>query len=133
MALASEVRKLTDTKAFYAVAGCGDLAVEKLREVPARLQEVQGRLQDFAADRAELQQRAMTYANSVTTTAASTYDDLAKRGRDVVGRVQGQESTEQLEDRAKTTSQQTKAAVTSARKTASSAKKAATEGADQVG
>lgn len=134
MALASEVRKLADTKPFYAVAGCGDLAVEKFREVPAALHQVQGRLQTLAAtDRSQLQQRAATYAGSLSTMATSTYDDLAKRGRTAVGRVRGQEATQQLEARARTTSQQAKAASTSAKKTASSAKKAASEGADKIG
>jgi hypothetical protein len=47
MASTTELRKtytdyaksLTGTKPFYAVAGAGDLAVEKLKDVPARLRE----------------------------------------------------------------------------------------------
>lgn len=134
MAFASEVRKLADTKPFYAVAGCGDLAVEKIREVPTALHQVQGRLQNLAAtDRSQLQQRAVTYADSLSTMATSTYDDLANRGRTVVDRVRGQEANQELEARARTTSQQAKATSTSAKKTASSAKKAASEGAGKVG
>lgn len=130
----TEGRKLTDTKPFYAAAGCGDLAVEKLREVPDRLHDVQGRLQGLAStDRGELQQRALTYAGYLGTKATSTYDDLARRGRSAVERVRGQEATQELEARAKAMSRQTKAAVTSARKTAASARKAADEGADTIG
>ena len=137
MTFTSEVRKLAGTKPFYAVAGCGDLAVEKLREVPGRFQEVQGQLQsqlnDLPTGRADLQDRALSYAGSLATLATSTYEDLAKRGHGVVGRVRGQEATQELEAQAKTTSRQTKAATTSARKTASTAKKAAGDGAGQVG
>lgn len=134
MALTSEVRKLADTKPFYAVAGCGDLAVEKIREVPVALQQVQGRLQDFAAtDRAQLQQRAVGYAGSLATLATDAYDDLAQRGRSLVSRVQRQEATQELEAQVSAASRQAKAARTSARKTAATARKAASDGADQVG
>ncbi len=134
MTLTSEARKLADTKPLYAVAGCGDLAVEKLRGVPGQLQQVQGWFQDIAAtDRTELQQRAWGYAGSLSTMVTGTYDDLAQRGRGVVGRVRRQESSQELEARAKTASRQTKAATTSARKTAESAQRAASEGADKLG
>lgn len=130
----TEGGKLTDAKPFYAVAGCGDLAVQKLREMPDRLHGVQGRLQDLVnTDRGELQQRALTYADYLGTKATSTYDDLAQRGRSVVERVRGQETSRELEARAKAMSRQTKAAVTSARKTAASARKAADEGTDTIG
>lgn len=130
----TEDRGFTDTKPFYAVAGCGDLAVQKLREVPDRLQGVQSRLQDFVnTDRGELQQRALTYAGYLSTKATNTYDDLAERGRSVVEQVRRQETTQELEARAKAMSRQTMAAVTSARNTAASARKAADEGSDTFG
>lgn len=137
MTLANEVKKLRDTKAFYAAAGAGDLAVEKLREVPDRLQRVQGRLEGIRRvdpkDLSGLSNRAVAYAGTLGQRATETYEELANRGRTVVNRVRGQEATQELEAEARTTVRRARTTASSAKQTAGSAKKAAGEGAKKVG
>jgi hypothetical protein len=118
MPISDEVRKLTDSKPFYAMAGAGDLAVEKLRELPAQLKELQARQAEFRTTAQELPGRARGYANSMGSKAetyardlpgrarvlpgmarkyadtigqraAELYDEFATRGRKVVSRVSG--------------------------------------------
>jgi hypothetical protein len=60
MTLATEVKKLTDSKPFYAIAGVGDFAAEKLRELPEQLQKLQSRRAELAKD---LPVRARGYAD----------------------------------------------------------------------
>jgi hypothetical protein len=109
----NEVRKITENKAFYAAAGAGDLAVEKLRTLPdlvARLQrdvpkqitrarqDLPGefsRVQDTVRyrlgeqgqnDLASLSGRAVEYVTVASARAVQTYDELAERGKTVAGR-----------------------------------------------
>ncbi|GAA0394350.1 hypothetical protein Acor_66180 [Acrocarpospora corrugata] len=100
MTLATEVKKITESKPFYALTGAGDFAMEKLRELPdqlAKLQDRQGdakkyaeRVQDRAENYArELPGKTREYAETVTSRLTEVYDDLAKRGRKVVRKVSG--------------------------------------------
>lgn len=136
MPLTDEVKKFTDSKPFYAVAGVGDYAVEKLRELPERLQRLQARRSEMgaaaqglparargyasvAASRAEayareLPIRARNYADTVTAKAAELYDSFAARGRKVISRVSGEASVELKE--VSTTAAPTPAAPATARK-----------------
>lgn len=116
MTLTDEVKKFTDSKPFYAVAGVGDYAIEKLRELPERLQQLQARRGEVgaaaqelpakargyagqAASRAEayakeLPVRARGYADQVTTKAIKLYDEFADRGRKIVSKTSGQAALE---------------------------------------
>ncbi|GAA3443871.1 hypothetical protein [Planomonospora venezuelensis] len=123
MTLATEVKKLTDSKPFYAVAGAGDFAVEKLRELPEQIQRLQGRREEvrevarelpgkakeFAGraegyarqfgDRAEeyardLPEKARGYADQLTARATELYEEFALRGRKVVSQVSGEAALE---------------------------------------
>jgi hypothetical protein len=123
MPIADEVRKLTDSKPFYAVAGAGDLAMKKLRELPAQFKELQARRAEFRTTAQELPGRAKHYANSfgskaeayardlperakvlpgkareyadtIGQRAADLYDEFATRGRKVVSRVSGEAALE---------------------------------------
>ncbi|MEV4114676.1 hypothetical protein [Nonomuraea sp. NPDC049695] len=104
MTLATEVKKLTESKPFYAVAGVGDYAVEKLRELPEQLQKLQSRRSELAkelpvrarayADKAEVlakdfPEKAREYADQITTRATEVYEDFATRGRKVVSQASG--------------------------------------------
>jgi hypothetical protein len=115
MAITADVRKFGDTlvaqgkvtitestKPLYAIAGYGDLAVEKLRELPElaqdRFKTVQGEL---ATRRTKLQERVValpqdyktlpttvkSYAETVTGKATAFYGDLAQRGEKVVAQI----------------------------------------------
>ncbi|SDQ81142.1 hypothetical protein [Thermostaphylospora chromogena] len=105
MTLAAEVKKLTESKPFYAVAGVGDYAVEKLRELPSRLEKLQsrrGELRDTALElpvkarayAVQLPDRAKEYAEAVNARAAALYEEFAARGRRVVSRVSGDAALE---------------------------------------
>lgn len=112
MTLATEVKKLTESKPFYAVAGAGDYAVEKLRELPDQLAKLQARRYDLAkelpvkarqyADKAEgiareFPDKAREYADQLTVRANEVYEDFASRGRRVVSKT-GNETTVEIEE-----------------------------------
>jgi heparin binding hemagglutinin HbhA len=115
--MATKIWTDSDTKALYAVAGVGDLAVEKLRTVPGKLAEL----------------RANDVYSSVVTKANELYGDLATRGESVVGRIRRQQASRDLAEQAEVTVRRAKATVSSARATGSKAVKAADRGADKVG
>lgn len=85
----NELKKLREHKAFYAAAGAGDAAMEALRGLPERL----GRLQS-KADLAALSGRAVEYVIVFGARAVQTYDELAERGREVVGTAEPHQATE---------------------------------------
>jgi hypothetical protein len=104
MTLATEVKKLTESKPFYAVAGAGDYAVEKLRELPEQLRKLQARRFELArelpertreyADKAEglareFPEKAREYAGQLSHKATEVYEDFAARGRKVVSQATG--------------------------------------------
>jgi hypothetical protein len=109
MTLATEVKKLTESKPFYAVAGVGDYAVEKLRELPQQLAQLQTRrfelareLPEKARDYAgtaeglakEFPEKARGYADQLTLKATEVYEDFATRGRKVVSQTTGEAALE---------------------------------------
>jgi hypothetical protein len=79
MTLATEIRKLRESRAYYAAAGAGDLAAEKLREVPGQLAKLQQR-----ADAKDIGGAAVAYVAHVGALAVEVFDDLAERGRRVM-------------------------------------------------
>ncbi|SEN40497.1 hypothetical protein [Nonomuraea pusilla] len=109
MTLATEVKKLTDSKPFYAVAGVGDYAVEKLRELPEQLQRLQSRRAELAKElpekarvyagkaegfAKEFPEKAREYADQFTSRATEVYEDFAARGRKIVSQASGQAALE---------------------------------------
>lgn len=89
MTLATEVQKIKDSKAFYAVAGAGDLAREKLREVPGMLRDLQAK-----ADARDIPGVALSYASQAGAKANALIDELAERGRTVVGTPESEHAAE---------------------------------------
>jgi len=138
----------TPVTPFYAIAGAGDLAVEKFRavseDVTARFakldqkalqteltkaqSEVTKRFDAFVADAKtapaklrELPAVAQAGFTTVLGQAEETYEDLAGRGKDLVERIRSQKATEDLVTQAKTTVSKAKATRTTAKKTAQTA------------
>lgn len=144
MSVSTEIKKsvddtrqaITEAKPLYAVAGVGDLWVAKLRETTARLQstridsgDVQQRVTTSVRGLqagATLIQQAVTaqlltlpnVAAGATTRLVETYDDMAERGAETVGRIRRQRATEDLAAQAKSTVSKTKATRTTASKSA---------------
>lgn len=114
--LKSNLDRVTESTAFHAVAGAGDLAAEKIRQVPAKLAELdlpgkidqlqdrltalkvdpkdmQARAQDVQAKAQskarELPERVTDLAMQLTGKAVQTYGELAQRGKAVVDRRRG--------------------------------------------
>jgi hypothetical protein len=119
--------KLRDSKAFYVAAGAGDFAVEKIREMPELLNR-------------DLGGAAIAYVTQVGGRAAEVVDELAERGKKIVGRIERQKSTQQLSETAKSTTRKARSTAGSARSTATSARetartagKAAGDAAKKVG
>lgn len=109
MTLATEVKKLTESKPFYAVAGMSDFAFEKLRELPDQLQRLQTRRTELAKDLPEKARayadlaegfarefpvKARDYADQLTVRATEVYEDFATRGRKVVSKASGEAALE---------------------------------------
>ncbi|MFI6476354.1 hypothetical protein ACIBH1_00390 [Nonomuraea sp. NPDC050663] len=111
MTLATEVKKLTDSKPFYAVAGAGDFLVEKLRELPGQLQKLSTQVSTgelarelpeksrAAATKAEdlvrdLPSKARVYADQVSSAATDIYEASVTRGRKVVSKASGEAALE---------------------------------------
>jgi heparin binding hemagglutinin HbhA len=138
----------TPVTPFYALAGAGDLAVEKFRavsdDVTARFakldqkalqteftkaqSEFTKRFEAIVADAktapAKLRELPATAQAGFTTVlgqAEETYEDLAGRGKDLVERIRSQKATEDLVTQAKTTVSKAKATRTTAKKTADTA------------
>ncbi|WUH98058.1 hypothetical protein OHR68_31835 [Spirillospora sp. NBC_00431] len=114
MTLASNLR---ENKALYAVAGAGDYAVEKLREMPEQMTRYQGEVRETVGryrgqvrdtveryrgevsryqdrvDAKDLPGAAVAYATHVGTRAYEFFDELAERGKRVVHREDAAEIT----------------------------------------
>lgn len=149
--------KLRDNKAVYTVAGAGDLAVEKFREVPeqvTKVRETVGKYQEEARGRVtkvqdevrenveKLQDRvdakdlpgaAAAYMTHFGTRAVEVIDELAERGKKIVNRVENQVATQELEESVKRTNRKAKAAVSEAKKTTQAASRAAGDASKKVG
>ncbi len=120
--------KLRDTKVFYVAAGAGDLAVEKLREVPERINRLQGK-----TDPKDVGGAAVAYVTQVGSRAVEVFDELAERGKKIVSRVDRQKATQELEASAKSTVRRARSAADSAKTTARTAAKAAGDASKKVG
>ncbi|MEU4833351.1 hypothetical protein [Streptosporangium sp. NPDC023615] len=108
----SDVKKLAESKPFYAVAGAGDFAVEKLLALPERIQRLQGRREEIReaakdipvlarqfAGKAELYAKdfpvkARDYADQFAGKATEIYEEFADRGRKVVSKASGEAALE---------------------------------------
>lgn len=139
MAILSELRKtvLERTPAYVAV-GATDLAVEKVRQATSRAVELRSelapaQLQDKAGAQAgkavEQAQHVPVLALNATLELAGkaqeSYDALATRGHELVGRIQRQRATKELLDQASSTVARSKGAVTTARRAAAETPRAA--------
>lgn len=120
--------KIRDTKAFYAVAGAGDLAVEKLREVPGRVNKLQEK-----TDPKDLGGAAVAYVTHVGSRAVEVFDELAERGKKIVSRVENQKASRELEANVKEAASKAKATVTAAKNSVRSSTKAADAASDKIG
>jgi heparin binding hemagglutinin HbhA len=146
--LTKSIERSLDSKPVYAVAGAGDFAVEKLRELSARLsslstvrverrdvqeqvgtlqEETRTRLQQVQEAFRELPEQAQSVVGSVVATATELYDDFAERGELVVSRLRGQESTGELEEQAQSTVRRAKATKATATKGVTATKQSAKE------
>lgn len=168
MASTAEIRKtytdfaktLTGPKPFYAFAGVGDLAVEKVKslrpsaedksvkDLPKQLTD---KLTELPKDVRKLGDKLTDRVDTQVKAADERYEKLAKRGEDIVKRVRTQKSTKDLVEQAKTTitkarnvrgtategakktTTAAKSTVDSARKTATRARTAANVTASKVG
>ncbi len=127
------------TRPLYFAAGATDLAVEKLRELPAEYKRLQEQAKKL--DAATFRVAVEDYSNKATGKAVEVYTDLVGRGAKVVDSIRKQTATQVLSDRLTVTQRQAKATATTARKsvtatrtrakaTATSAKKTAEAGGD---
>ncbi len=107
-------------KPLYFAAGATDLAVAKLREIPAEYK----RLQDQAkrVDAATVRVAVEDYSTKATVKAVKVYDELADRGQTLVRKVRRQKATQVLSERVDSTKSQAKATATTARKSAAATK-----------
>src|SRR3954454_8866748 len=130
---------ITKSKPFYAVAGAGDIAVRKLREVPGRLSVLRVEPKDITSTITLIRQeippvpaRAQTVAVVIVEEAVGladvVYGDLVSRGRSVTNRIRRQKATQELQASATTTVRRTRTATKTAKKSAAETR-TATRGA----
>jgi hypothetical protein len=131
---AVDIRKaLTGTKPLYAAAGAGDLAVARLRHVPARLRDelhpkiVQVRVRARRGDVRALPGNTRDLVRGRIDRAAGVYDDLAARGRTRLGRIRRHQTTADLVEQAQATVRQARATRTAARKPTDRTTRSATQ------
>ncbi|MFI6457559.1 hypothetical protein ACIBF6_39130 [Streptosporangium amethystogenes] len=112
MPITTEVKKLAESKPFYAVAGAGDFAVEKLMELPERIQKLQSRREEIREAAKDLPEKARElagkaegyakdfpvkardYADQFAGRATELYEEFANRGRKVVSKTSGDAALE---------------------------------------
>lgn len=112
MPITNEVKRLAESKPFYAVAGAGDFAVEKLLELPDQIQKLQGRREEIREAAKDLPERARQlagkaegyakdfpvkardYADQIAGRANELYEEFASRGRKVVSKTSGEMALE---------------------------------------
>jgi hypothetical protein len=110
MTLATEMRRLRESRAYYAAAGASDLAVTKLREVPGQLSRLQER-----TDPKDLGGAAVAYITHFGARVVEAFDDLAERGRRVTAGQPGTAATPELDQAAKATARKVTRAATAAK------------------
>jgi hypothetical protein len=138
--------KLRDSKAVHAAAGAGDLAVEKIRELPetvTKLRETADRYRGDVretvvkyqekVDARDLPGVAVAYVTAAGGKVVEIIDELAERGEKIVNRVDHQVATRELKESAERTTRKTKAAVSEAKKTAQATSRAAGDAAKKIG
>jgi hypothetical protein len=113
------------SKPLLAVAGVGDVAVAKLRELPAEARRLQQRARSL--DRNALRVAVEDYTARVAGTAVTTYGDLVMRGEKLVTNIRRQPASQDQ------TASRAVATTTAARKTAKAAGKTAGTDADRIG
>jgi len=168
MAITADVRKFGDTlvaqgkvtitetsKPLYAVAGYGDFAVEKIRELPEKVQgqfkTVQGELATrrtkLVERRTKLQEKVVTlpqdfqtfpttvktYVETASGKATAFYGDLAERGEKVVAQIRRRPTVKKAAAANKQAKTTAKAAKTTATKAASADVEAVKDAASQIG
>jgi len=111
--------KIDPTTPLYAAVGAGDLAVERARLVAADVQAWLGGLQkvDFRAAAVDVQTRLSH--DLEPSVVLGQIDDLADRGKHLVGRIRGQQATRTAAQAARTTVAKAKTARTQTGKAAS--------------
>ena len=125
---------LSDPKPLHALAGVGDLVVERIRSTVAAQQAA---IQSIRVEPSSVQSVVTTTVESVrgaigelpdrtqeivlgaAIRANHTYDDLAQRGAGLVRRIRRQKATQDLEDQVGNTVRAAKSATTTARSAAS--------------
>jgi heparin binding hemagglutinin HbhA len=113
-------RALSDSKPLLAAVGAGDLAVERLRQLSGQLRHelhpkiVRDRVGTL--DVQALPRRTQSIVRGRIDQATGIYDDLAARGRILIGRIRRQKATEDLVEQAQATVRQARATRTAARK-----------------
>ncbi len=144
--------KSLTTKPLYAWAGAGDLAVEKLREVPAKVRDLRSEVtveklksvpatqkrvvsevpSKISAKFNELPKTPKGLTNKLTEVTEAQvkavetrFDSLADRGESIVKRIRSQRATTELIGQAKTTVAKAKSVPTAAVRTAGSTTNAA--------
>jgi heparin binding hemagglutinin HbhA len=134
VALAAQIRKtLTDTRPLYAVAGAGDLAVDRVRRRVAALRDalepklVRDRVATLRGDVTTLPAKTRAFVPGRLDRAADAYAGLATRGRDVIDRIRRGRPVQEILAEAERTVRRNRAARHATDKTAAAAAEAPEE------
>lgn len=105
--MTDEIRKtLSDPKPFYALAGAGDLAAEKLKDAPALLNEMAGTVTTIANRIAEQAPEQIAKVQAMLAEASSGLDPKSmldpRAARESLKEAMGRADTQALRDKAQT-------------------------------
>jgi heparin binding hemagglutinin HbhA len=143
-------KALADKSPLLVLAGVSDLAAQRVRTARSDLaaraenfdpkalrEQAQSTIASLPGRAQELPTKAQEAAEDVFTivmsSALTAYGDLSDRGKTLVNRVRGQQSTKDLKSQASTTVAKAKATTTTAKKSTSATSAAAKKSASETG
>jgi hypothetical protein len=110
-----------DPKPLYALAGAGDLAVERFRdlvaEFPTQVKELRKQVEDFPSRAQSLPVELRKQAEEFSSKASSAYDDFAIRGAKVVAGLRGEKPGKSVGTQDRKPAKRTAAKKTTAKRT----------------
>jgi hypothetical protein len=134
----------SERKPLYAVAGVGDLAIEKLREIPTQLSkletdfgrrtsDLQGQARAFPAQAADQLKSVRNLPGVLTGKATEAYEEFAGRGEKLVRSIRRQPSTDRARSAASNAVSRARGARTATEKAAGAVAEAADDATDKLG
>ena len=120
-------------KPLFAYVGVADLAIERVKDIPAELTEASKKVQALVAEVPALPATVRTNVEKVSEKATDLYTKLTIRGERLVTQIRRQPATEAAIAEGKEAVRKAEAAATAARKSVKAGEKAVEGAASKIG